>query len=149
MINEVTQLKFTQWLHTSPDRPYEEWLAEITASARTDAPPLTFIAICTSDTGEKDLAGFVSLVQIPENAGFENSNWVITLYVKPQYRKNGIGTHLVRRCIQENQRWRQKSLYLWTENKALTNFYTKRGWRIIDNDQLSGEDVMVYTTKKR
>ncbi len=70
MINEVTQLKFTQWLHTSPDRPYEEWLAEITASARTDAPPLTFIAICTSDTGEKDLAGFVSLVQIPENAGF-------------------------------------------------------------------------------
>lgn len=147
-IDEVAQLKFTQWLHTASNRPYEIWLSEIKESAQTDAPPLTFIALCDTGSRHRDLAGFVTLVQMPENVGVENSTWMVTLYVESQYRKKGIGTHLMQRCIKENQRWEHTSLHLWTESKALTSFYAKRGWKVLGTDQQNGEDVMVYYHKK-
>lgn len=144
-IDEVAQLKYNQWLHTSPDRPYEVWLSEIKDSACSDRPPLTLIALYDNGNGTRDLAGFVTLIDIEENASIKDSLWLITLFVKAPYRRQGIGSHLLQRCLAESRRLKAPALYLWTENKTLTAFYAKRGWKLMGTDEETGEDIMVYT----
>lgn len=143
-IEEVAQLKFNHWLHTSPDRPYDIWLSEIEESAATDTVPLTLVTVIDSGDGKHDLAGFVTLINIDEREGIEKGLWMITLFVKEQYRHQGIGTHLIQRCFQECKQLDYTSLHLWTESKALTSYYAKQGWLLINADEDSGEDVMVY-----
>ena len=145
-IEEVTQLKINYWLPTSPDRPYDVWLSEIRESAQTtDKPPVTFVALPTDDTGDHDLAGFVTIIPIDEKYGIEHGLWMITLYVKAQYRNQGIGTHLMQRCITEGKRLAYPALHLWTESKELTSFYNKRGWQVLFKYEESGDDVMITT----
>ena len=147
-IEEVAQLKYNQWLHTSPDRPWHTWLSEIEESARKDAPPLTLVALTGTSAEQHELAGFVTLVDMGEKAGQESKLWMITLYVKEPWRRQGIGAHLIQRCVQECKRWQRKALYLWTESKALTNYYTRHGWKLLGTDEETGEDVMVYRLTK-
>ncbi|MDF1514609.1 MAG: GNAT family N-acetyltransferase [Anaerolineae bacterium] len=147
-IEEVAQLKFNQWLHTAPERPWETWLSEIKESAQIDQPPITLVALAGTDSGDRDLAGFATLVDMGDKAGVESKLWMITLYVKKQWREQGIGTHLMKRCLQECKRLKRKALYLWTESKALTNYYSKQGWKLLGSDEGTGEDVMVYRIRK-
>lgn len=139
---EVAQLKYDQWLHTSPDRPYVVWVEEIVESARIDAFPMTLIVL--HDT---TLLGFVTLVQIDEKIGIENGAWMITLYVKAAYRSRGIGARLARRCIHEVKQMSFEALYLWSESAKLTQYYERLGWRLISQDE-DGDDIMVYEVKE-
>jgi GNAT superfamily N-acetyltransferase len=135
---EVGQLKFTEWLHTSPDRPYEVWIDEIRASAQKDRVPMTLLAL-----RDGEALGFVSLVEIGERAGIEGGVWLITLYVREEHRCHGIGTALIERCIAEGRRMGYPALYLWTETPQLTAYYAQRGWQRVGQDE-EGEDIMSY-----
>jgi len=135
---DVGHLKYEQWLHSSPDRPYETWIDEIARSARKDAFPMTLVLL-----QDVALLGFVTLIELDENAGVVNGLWLITLYVKAEYRRQGLGTALIARCIAEALRMGYGALYLWTEFPALTTYYERRGWRRIGQDE-DGHDVMVY-----
>jgi GNAT superfamily N-acetyltransferase len=110
-----------------------------------DAPPITLVALHETDTDQRDLAGFVSLVQIERRAGVVNGLWMLTLYTKEAYRRRGIAQHLMQRCIEESRRLGFKALHLWTESRELTFYYAKRGWKLTGKDEESGEDVMRYT----
>ena len=44
-VAEVAELKYAQWRHTSPDRPYQVWVAEIEHSARKGELPMTLVAL--------------------------------------------------------------------------------------------------------
>ena len=144
-IEEVAQLKFNHWHHTSPDRPWEEWLSEISESARIDSPPVTLVALYDTGANSRDLAGFVSLVQMEDHAGIEDGLWMITLYVKEKYRVLGIGAHLVNRAITEGNQLGFTEIYLWSESRDLTTFYTRRGWEICRHDEESSEDILVMS----
>ena len=128
-IEEVGYLKYRQWLHTSPDRPYEVWIEEIRQSARKEGFPMTLIAL-----QERELLGFVTLIELEGHAGIEDGLWLITLYVKAEYRCQGIGTALIERYIEEAARFDHPVLYLWTESPVLPGYYERRGWRRVGRD---------------
>jgi len=90
------------------------------------------------------LLGFVTLVEFREKAGIKNGVWLITLYVKAQYRGAGLGWYLVERCFAEAQKLGYSAIYLWTESARLTEYYVRGGWRLLGRDDESGEDIMVY-----
>jgi GNAT superfamily N-acetyltransferase len=138
-VEEVGHLKYGQWLHTSPDRPYEVWIDEIRHSARKNAFPMTLIALRGAE-----LLGFVTLIELEEKADIEHGLWLITLYVKANYRRKGIGAALIERCIEEAGQMGHPALYLWTESSELTGYYGRRGWCRIGRDAGSGEEIMVY-----
>ena len=136
---EVAGLKYHQWRHTSPDRAWDVWLAEIRESAQAGAFPMSLLAL-ESD----ELLGFVTLVQIDEKAGVHNGLWMITLYVKEAFRRQGIGSALIERCISEARRMGLDTLYLWTESRDLTSYYGRRGWQWIGADEVDGDDIMAH-----
>jgi len=137
-VQEVGDLKYEQWRHTSPDRPYEVWIDEIRDSARSDAFPMTLIALQGTT-----LVGFVTLIVLDDRAGIRDGLWLITLYVKESHRRQGIGERLIDRCVDEMRRAGYRALYLWTESPKLTRYYACRGWRQIGQDE-DGDDMMVY-----
>lgn len=89
------------------------------------------------------LVGFVTLIPLTERAGVRDSLWVITLYVKTPYRRQGIGATLMNRCADKTRRAGYPALYLWTESPDLTSYYAQRGWRWIGRDE-EGDDIMTY-----
>jgi GNAT superfamily N-acetyltransferase len=137
LAHEVACLKRDQWRYTAPDRPWSVWLGEIQESAQVGALPCTLVALA-----QGDLVGFVTLIQIPEKAGVPDGVWLITLFVKPAYRRHGVGTALIDRCVEIARDMGYDALHLWTESSDLTAYYAKRGWRLIGADPHDGEDVM-------
>lgn len=137
-MEEVARLKYVQWRHTSPDRPYGVWVQEIRHSARKGELPLTLI---TLNSGE--LLGFVTLVELAEKAGIKNSVWLITLYVKAPYRGAGLGLRLVERCLSEAKALGYLALYLWTESERLIAYYGRSGWRWLGRDDECGQDILM------
>jgi GNAT superfamily N-acetyltransferase len=140
LADEVARLKHEQWRHTAPDRPWSVWLGEIQESAQVGAFPCTLVALV-----QDDLVGFVTLIQIPERARVRGGVWLITLYVKPAYRRRGVGTALIDRCVEIARDMDYDALYLWTESSDLTAYYTRRGWQLIGTDPDDGEDVMRFS----
>jgi len=136
-IAEVGDLKYGHWKNTSPDRPYDVWIDEIRYSARRDAFPMTLVAIAGDE-----LLGFVTLVEMDEHAAVADGLWMITLYVKLEHRRQGIGEALMGRCTVEARRLGYGALHLWTDGAELTGYYAHRGWRLIGRDD-EGDDVMV------
>ena len=136
---EVARLKYDQWKHTSPDREYRVWVSEIEDTSRIDQFPLTLLALDGSD-----LIGFVTLMVIDERDGIRAGVWMITLYVKKDFRNHGVGTSLMNQCIAEARRKGVGVLYLWTEERVLTEYYARNGWKLLHTNQ-DGEDVMSFT----
>ena len=88
--------------------------------------------------------GFVTLVEFEEKVGIAKSVWLITLYVKAQYRGAELGRNLVKRGLTEAQNLGYSTIYLWTESDRLTEYYSSNGWRWFGRDDESGEDIMAY-----
>jgi GNAT superfamily N-acetyltransferase len=93
---------------------------------------------------DSELLGFVTLVEFEEKVGIKNGAWLITLYVRAQYRGVGLGWSLVERCLAEAQNVGYSAIHLWTESTHLTEHYARSGCRLLGQDNESGEDIMVY-----
>ena len=74
------------------------------------------------------------------------SPWLGSLYVKPHFRKRGIGSKLVQQAVNISKTLRIGSLYLCTPDKQ--RFYERLGWCYIDEVEFRGESAMVmkFTT---
>ena len=139
LVEEIAQLRRAHWQHTAPERPYEVWVGDVAYSARKGELPMTLVALQDSE-----LLGFVTLVEFDDKAGIKNGAWMITLYVKAQHRGAGLGRSLIERCLAEAQSLGYSALHLWTESTHLTKYYAKSRWRLLGQDDESGEDIMVY-----
>jgi GNAT superfamily N-acetyltransferase len=138
-VEEIAQLRRAHWQHTAPKRPYEVWLGDVEVSARKGELPMTLVTLQDSE-----LRGFVTLVAFEEKAGIKNGVWLITLYVKAQYRGAGLGRSLVERCLAEARSLGCSVVHLWTESTHLTEYYARIGWRLLGQNNESGEYIMVY-----
>ena len=140
-VGEIAKLKYDHWHHTSPDRAYPVWVSDIEDSAKIGDFPSTLLALDKSG-----LLGFVTMIRIDERAGIQDGVWMITLYVKSEHRRRGIGTRLIDRCIAEARKLGIDTLYLWTEAEELTRYYASRGWQLQGTDQ-DGEDIMFFKVR--
>lgn len=91
----------------------------------------TFVAI---DEKNKELFGFVSLVQDDLGVKFDDGLLVCSLYVLPQYRQKNVGSSLLKHIIDYCKNYYEhsdvKSLYLWTGNLTLINWYERNGFQV-------------------
>lgn len=91
--------------------------------------------------------GMVSLKTKDLETHKEYGPWLSALYIIPQYRSRGIATKLIDYIRQYAQGLQYKELYLFTDfsnNKKLTEFYKKRGWKTFCAAQdLRGRNVNV------
>jgi len=106
------------------------------SQGRVDIPQ-TFIALYNNE-----LIGTVSLWN-NERAFTQNLRpWLACLFVKNQFRKQGVGKVLQSFAIQKAKAMGYNKLYLMTEH---TGYYEKLGWKFLENAPLGrNESNRIY-----
>ena len=73
--------------------------------------------------------------------------WLCALYVEPEYRGNGLGAKLIRRCIEDAAGMGFESLYLCTDH---IGYYEKYGFEFLAMGYHPwGESSRIYKTRVR
>jgi predicted N-acetyltransferase YhbS len=111
------------------------WTLARRAEARLDGIPCAWVAFL-----DENAVGTVSLIEHNMDAKPEFTPWLAALYVLPEFRAQGIGTALVRRCEQEAAATGKRSMYLYTSIEA---FYERLGWTVRSREPYEGKTVVV------
>lgn len=101
--------------------------------------PQTYIALYNNE-----LIGMVSLWRNDLCSRQDLYPWMAGLYVKEDYRKNGIGTLLQNKAIEITKKLGYTKLYLITEHD---NYYERNNWKYIEKAPLGNgqmEKIYVY-----
>lgn len=102
------------------------------SQGRNDTPQ-TFVAIY-----KNELIGTVSLWN-NERAYTQNLRpWLACLYVKSEYRNQGLGEYLQKFAIEKVKDLGFDCLYLMTEHKG---YYEKFGWKFVENAPLGRNET--------
>jgi len=68
-------------------------------------------------------------------------HWLGTVYVHPEYRRQGIGSQLVERAMAEAQRPGLSELYLYTVNRE--RMYARLEWRPVERTRYQEQQVLI------
>lgn len=68
-------------------------------------------------------------------------HWLGSVYVLPEFRGEGIGTHLVQYSIEKAKQIEVEILYLYTRKRR--HFYTRMGWQPIERPLYHGRRVVI------
>ncbi len=71
----------------------------------------------------------------------EYLHWLGSVYVRPEERNRGIGSHLIEYAASEARRWDVEDLYLYTTYRE--NLYARLGWITIERVEYHGRSVAV------
>ena len=92
---------------------------------------------------DRTLAGSAMLVEHDMDTRTELSPWLAGVFVAPDHRRHGVGAALVRRVIVDATALGVHRLYLYTPNTE--NFYSSRGWALVERTSYRGADVAVMS----
>lgn len=137
---ELAQLHFNEWQHVSPDTTLEDRILRLQEMARSSDMPFIVVAI------ENDqLVGSAALVKEDMTTRQDLSPWLANVFVKPEFRQNGIGASLVGHIEGEAARRGIRTLFLYT--KRARDLYLKLGWRKVEAREYQGVSVTIMSKK--
>ena len=125
-----------EWGYMPPGRTLEERIDRLHTIASQGGIPTSFVAL---EDGRP--VGSASLVECDMHSRSDLKPWLSTVYVATSSRRQGIGTALVARVIDEAQQHGFSSLYLWTPGKE--SFYGRRGWTTLGKTRYKNEDAVL------
>jgi len=138
-IEQVAKCLYDEW-DENDGRTLQDAIYRTRHSIFTDRIPQTLIA----KSGDQ-LVGTVHIWQNDLKCRQDLSPWMAALYVKKEYRGQGIGTALQKACIETVKKLGYKSLYLITDHIGL---YEKMGWEFMELAPIMGEKkTRVYQYK--
>lgn len=94
---------------------------------------------------DSELLGSASLVASDMDTHPELGPWLASVYVAPAYRRQGIGSALVERIMEEARALGEDALYLYTPDKEA--FYRRRGWTVVGHEHYRDTDVAVMMAR--
>jgi len=133
---ELAELHFNEWRHFSPDKTLEDRVLKLRDVAQTSDVPLMVVAI-----DNDQLIGSAALVTEDMRTRENLSPWLASVFVKPEFRKNGIATRLVRHIEDEATRRGIGKLFLYTEHAH--DLYSRLGWNDLEECEYQGVNVAI------
>jgi|MEHZ01.5.fsa_nt_MEHZ011385232.1_7 predicted N-acetyltransferase YhbS len=124
-IAELAALHFAEWSYLNPGETLEQRINRLTKKCQRSAVPCAVIAVEGAI-----LAGSAALVPADMDSRKELTLWLASVYVKAEYRKQGIGSALVRRIEEEAKSIGTNTLYLYTPSEA--PLYEGLGWSTME-----------------
>lgn len=101
-----------------------------------DPIPTTFVCIHNNQP-----VGSAAILEQDMDTHPEFSPWLASVYVKPEFRNQGIGSALVRHVMEFAKQIGCPNLYLFTENQV--RFYSRLGWVSIYEEVYRNADVTI------
>ena len=138
LLPELAKLHFSEWKHLSPDKTLDDRILKLRQMAQSSDVPFVVVAI-----DNNQLIGSAALVNEDMKTRKDLSPWLASVFVKPGFRKNGIGTELVRHIEDEAKRLGIKKLFLFTEHAR--NLYSKLGWYDLEECEYEGVNVAIMS----
>lgn len=130
-----------EWGHFHPQTTIEQRIANLKERcSQTSGLPLTLIA----RTGDH-VVGTASLIKHDMEVHLELTPWLSSVYVDTEYRRQGIGSQLVKRIVQEAANINAKILYLFTPDRE--SFYARMGWQLLYREKYRGQQVVLMEIK--
>ncbi|GAB6139053.1 GNAT family N-acetyltransferase [Halanaerobaculum tunisiense] len=134
----VNDWQFEQWGRYYEDSSRKEWLTRLKDRLNKEEVPTVLIAFKGGDP-----VGTASLLKHDMGTYRDYSPWLADVYVKPEYRNQGIGTKLIKRAVKEARRIGVKRIYLFTRDKK--RLYLNLGWQLLETVEYNNKivDIMV------
>lgn len=99
--------------------------------------PSTFVA---SNSGEQIL-GSAAIISSDMETRPELSPWLASVFVVPEFRKQGVGSDLVKHVMKEAKLAGFAKLYLFTPDQE--RFYENLGWSILESTDYRNHQVTI------
>ena len=129
-----------QWLDLNPGDTLESRITRMQAYLGPDLIPSTFVY----KVGQKT-AGSAALVACDMETRPELSPWLASVFVAPEFRRQGIGAALVRHVMAQAKQANFERVYLFTPDRS--DFYRKLGWRNLFTESYRGHFVTVMAVE--
>lgn len=137
-LTELAELHFAEWGYMRPDQTVDDRVQGLSRCCQREEIPTVVIG---SNRGV--LVGSALLVEHDMSTRRDLSPWLAGVYVKPEFRQSGLATRLIERIEQEATALQVPQIFLYTDKEQ--DFYTKRGWRGLENTQYRGLEVTIMS----
>jgi GNAT superfamily N-acetyltransferase len=128
-----------EWSSLNPGRTIDQRIEYMQSYLSDDLVPSTFIA------KGPHLMGSAAITDHDMDTRPQLTPWLASVFVAPEFRNQGVGSHLVKHVMQKAKDTGIETLYLFTPDRA--SFYEKLGWKILDNEEYRGHAVTVMSVK--
>ena len=133
-LQTIAEWHQAEWSHLNPGETLEQRKTRMRTYLSEAFIPSMFIAL------EKDrLLGTAAIVEHDMDSHRELSPWLASVYVDKHYRRQGIGSMLVRHVMQQAVNQQIPKLFLFTPDQR--TFYERLGWTLFLQEQYHGEQV--------
>jgi N-acetylglutamate synthase-like GNAT family acetyltransferase len=116
-----------EWAHLNPGSSLEKRIEKMQAYLEDGLVPSTFIY---QQHGQ--LAGSAAIVVCDMDTHPEITPWLASVFVAPQFRRQGIGAQLVRHVMLQAKQAGIPALHLFTPDQVA--FYQRLGWSIVTKE---------------
>ena len=136
LIPTLAEWHHLQFRHLSPGSTIERCASGLQSQPGQRQIPTTVVALA-----EGQPLGSASLVAQDMALRPELSPWLATVIVAPEFRRQGVGSSLVLRIIEEARALGVHRLHLYTPDKE--GFYARLGWRTLEHVEYRDHHVAV------
>jgi N-acetylglutamate synthase-like GNAT family acetyltransferase len=130
-----------QWSYLRPGDTLEKRTERLKSHLNKTQIPTTFVAYTTDEKGTEIVVGSSSLLVRDLDTRPELSPWLASVYVDEKYRRQGIGSALVRHAAQKAAELGVETLYLFTPDRQ--EFYARLGWTVVERTPFGGKIQVV------
>jgi N-acetylglutamate synthase-like GNAT family acetyltransferase len=128
----------TQWGYLNPSRNIEDVIVKLKSHLGPERIPTTFIA-----RSQKKLLGSASLTQHDMETHMHLSPWLASVYVDLPFRRQGIGSALIQRAVEEVRSMGITKFFLFTPDQE--QFYARLGWTRLEQTEFRNFQVVIMS----
>jgi len=125
-----------QWAELNPGQSLDQRIQKMQAYLHSAALPSTYVYL-----HDGELAGSAALVACDMDTRPQLTPWLASVFVAPAFRRQSIGSRLVRHVMQQAKLAGYERLYLFTPDRA--DFYRRLGWGELRQEVYRGHAVTV------
>ena len=135
-IPTLAQWHQTEWASLNPGQTLAQRIDKMQHYLDNNFIPSTFIY-----KHHDQLAGSAAIIENDMEIKPELTPWLASVYVKPEFRRQGIGAKLVKNLMAQAKAAGLENLYLFTPDQA--GFYKKLGWMVMQDEYYRGHQVTI------
>lgn len=124
-----------QWSYFNPQGTLAGRIERMKSHLLPEFIPTTFVAM------DQELFGSAAIVEHDMDTRKDLSPWLASVFVAPEFRRQGIGSELVRHVMEHARLNQIQRLYLFTPDREA--FYAKLGWEMFENTKYRGYAVTI------
>ena len=136
VIPKLAEWFYQEWFNLYPGKTIDDVKTAIGERTNRDAIPVALVALEGAE-----LVGTVCLKTHDMDTRLDLSPWLAGLYVAQPWRRQGIGTALVKAIEQKAKALGIRRLYLYTPSAEF--FYVKMAWRAKETTNYHGVEVTI------